>query len=455
MANIQQRLFTWEDIDASSDLDRLRMVMASLNDEELVATLERRRGKGRDDYPVRATWNSILAGVIYQHLSLASLRRELLRNGELRYVCGFDPRLGACSVPSANAYTNFLTSLLERDELIEEMFNGLVARLKERLQDFGNHLAIDSKAIPSVAKHSGKEQRKDGRGDRRGDHDADWGTKKKYGKREDGSAWEKTTSWFGFKLHLIIDSVHELPLGYEITKASAHDSVRLRPMVAALKENHPDLIVRTKTLSADKGYDSATNNEVLYDDYGIKPVIDIRVFRKDGDATRLLDPARPDNVVYDEKGRVFCHCPVTRVPREMAFWGFERNRSGLKFRCPSAAFDFPCRGRKQCPGSQTSYGRVVRIPLAHDRRIFTPLARSTPSWKAAYRRRIAVERVNGRLDNVLCFEQHYIRGMKKMQVRIGLALVVMLAMALGWVELGRPEKIRSLTIPIRQLNKAA
>ena len=43
-----------------------------------------------------------------------------------------------------------------------------------------------------------------------------------------------------------------------------------------------------------------------------------------------------------------------------------------------------------------------------------------------YDRRTSVERVNSRLDNVLEFERHHIRGLKKMRVRVGLALCVML-----------------------------
>ena len=80
----QGRLFSWRQIEARSDLDRLRMVLAVIPDEGLVRKLELYRGKGRDDYPVRAVWNSLLAAVVYEHSSVASLRRELLRNGGLR-----------------------------------------------------------------------------------------------------------------------------------------------------------------------------------------------------------------------------------------------------------------------------------------------------------------------------------------------------------------------------------
>ena len=45
MATIKQPyLFNWEDIEASSDLDRLKLVMEVLPDEEFMRYLEKRRG---------------------------------------------------------------------------------------------------------------------------------------------------------------------------------------------------------------------------------------------------------------------------------------------------------------------------------------------------------------------------------------------------------------------------
>ncbi|WP_245543290.1 transposase [Kyrpidia tusciae] len=77
----QLELFSWEDIEPLGDLERLRLVLEHLPDEALMAHLEKSRGHGRDDYPVRAMWNSMLAGIVFQHPSIESLRRELSRNG--------------------------------------------------------------------------------------------------------------------------------------------------------------------------------------------------------------------------------------------------------------------------------------------------------------------------------------------------------------------------------------
>ena len=86
----------------------------------------------------------------------------------------------------------------------------------------------------------------------------------------------------------------------------------------------------------------------------------------------------------------------------------------------------------------------IRIPLSEDRRIFTPIDRASYKWKREYNKRTAIERVNSRLDVSFGLENHTIRGLKKMKVKTGLALCIMLAMALGRVKENQAEKMRSL-----------
>jgi len=102
-------------------------------------------------------------------------------------------------------------------------------------------------------------------------------------------------------------------------------------------------------------------------------------------------------------------------------------------------YGIECAGKKRC-----RVCGAVRIKLEEDRRVFTPLARSSYAWQKTYDKRTAVERVNSRLDVSFGFERHFIRGLKKMKLRMGLALVVMLVMALGRVKEKQKEKMRSL-----------
>lgn len=153
MAKIYERsLFSWRDLPDLGDLERLKLVFDNLPDEKLMDKLNEKRGNGRNDYPVRAVWNSILAGIVYQHKSITSLRRDLLRNAQMRELCGFSQLKGRDAVPSDASYSNFLSSLLEESPMITEMFDGMVDELKNILDGFGSSLAVDGKAIKSFAK---------------------------------------------------------------------------------------------------------------------------------------------------------------------------------------------------------------------------------------------------------------------------------------------------------------
>ena len=79
---IQQKIFSWKNVEKSREIERLMMVIETMPDEELMKDLVSVRKGRRDDFPIRAVWNSILAGIVYEHISIESLRRELMRNGE-------------------------------------------------------------------------------------------------------------------------------------------------------------------------------------------------------------------------------------------------------------------------------------------------------------------------------------------------------------------------------------
>ena len=118
----QQSLFDWRDIEELGDLHRLQLVLDYLPDEDLMLELESERGpRGRDDYPVRAMWNSLLAMVVFEHVSVESLRRELSRNAQMRWVCGFS----GSRVPSASAYSRFLVRLQSHIPEVKSMFSSL------------------------------------------------------------------------------------------------------------------------------------------------------------------------------------------------------------------------------------------------------------------------------------------------------------------------------------------
>jgi len=425
----QQRLFGWEEIEGLGDLDRLRLVLENMPDEKLVLELETERGRGRDDYPVRAVWNSILAGIVFQHPSIASLRRELNRNGQLRDMCGFK----GDTAPPDWVYSRFLTKLFDYKELINEIFDTLVEQCYELLPGFGCNLAMDGKAIDSHARRKKEGLTPDGRRDL----DADTGVKSYRGKREDGTVWEKIKYWFGYKLNLIVDADYELPVALKVTKASCSEVKQAHALIDELGTTKPEILAVCENFIADRGYDDGKLIEKLWEKYDIRAVIDIRNLWKDGEKTRLFEGR--ENIVYDYRGTVYCCCPQELKMREMAYAGVEKKRNTLKYRCPAQHYGIKCKGKQACPVKGS-----IRVSIAEDRRVFSPLPRSSYRFVNLYKKRTSVERVNSRLDVSFGFEHHFIRGLKKMEIRCSLALCVMLAMALGRVKEKRPDLMRSL-----------
>jgi len=489
MATIEPSLFDWRDVEARSDLDRFRLARDHLPDARLLQYLEIMRGAGRDDYPVAAMWNALIAGVVFQHPSVEALLRELARNPALLQACGFavlpiqhkpvtrlvrdaatgrlqavreapaDPR---AAVPTSWSFSRFLANVIELEETLG-MVTGMIGTLREQLMaalpDFGRHLGYDGKAIESHS--TGRASRTTGA---TSDPDADWGKHETGGiDARTGKAWSKVKSWFGYGLHLIADTRYEIPVAMHLTPASHAEQPELRAMIKELFAETPGLAQRCGDFSADRGLDSAETKALLWDEYAIRPLIDTReLWREEKQhpdydpskpITRPLFPERADTIVHTEKGSVHCLCPQTGTQRDLAFQGFEADRNTLKYRCPAAAYGLDCQGRDACHRaggvSPGDYGRIVRISLeTHDRRIFVPTPHGSPSWQRGYHRRSALERINNRIDHSFGFERHFIRGRAKMTTRVGLALVVMMAMALGHVRAGRIPQMRSLVQPI-------
>ena len=442
MAIIAQRpLFGWQEIESVGDLGRLQLVLRSLPDEGLMGALEAQRGKrGRDDYPVRAMWNALIAGIVFQHPTVESLLRELGRNGQLRQVCGFWSDSEQALWPNSWAFSRFLGSVMNQVEVVEAMFDQLVDEIAEVLPDYGEHLAVDGKALASYARAKGEGAEEDREPDGRRDNDAQWGVHAHSGTRADGTLWEKVKSWFGYSLHLIVDTRYELPVGFSVTTANSSEVVEAHHLLDRVQEEHPHLVGRCESVGADRGYDDVKLIRKLWEDWQALPVIDIRNCWRDGETTKVAEGC--ENVLYDYRGTISCVCPRTGKQRPMAYGGLERDRGTLKYRCPAEHYGLECSGSERCP-----IGKAVRIPMQQEPRVFTPLPRHSYKWRRLYAGRTAVERVNSRLDNVFGFENHTIRGLKKMRTRCTLALVVMLAMALGRIRANQAEDMRSLLKP--------
>ena len=249
-------LLSWSHVESLDDLERLRRVLDALPDGALIAALEKRRGKGRNDYPVQAMWRALVAGMVFQHPSIEALLRELNRNPALLDACGFhpvpltgkrtlvrDPQTGVIhvirpaarsSIPSSHNVSRFVASLLrveEEEGLLSRMVIDLRHHLMDLIDDFGVRLGCDGKAIASkstgVVKTTTRET---------SDGDADWGRHETKGVTAEGKSWTRVKTWFGYTLHLIADTTYEMPVAATLTKASASEVKTLEGMLPAVFE---------------------------------------------------------------------------------------------------------------------------------------------------------------------------------------------------------------------------
>ena len=249
MTENNPQLFVCE-TDDMPQLRRLILILEHQPYQEIFAQLESRCG--RNDYPIQALFQTMIAGVAFGHDSVNSLLREPARNVQLAQLCGFNPlprrspskqtlhydeqgQVRAVTeivqplrplLPEAWKFSRFLKQLfkLESDTgRVSEMIVRLCHQLMAEVPDFGRCLSYDDKVLPSHSTGrslAGK--------DRTYDPDADWGKHKTSGRRQDGTLWEKIKSWFGYRVHLIANAHYEIPAAVELREASRSEITCLR-----------------------------------------------------------------------------------------------------------------------------------------------------------------------------------------------------------------------------------
>jgi len=450
MAAILQRdLFGWNSVKRMPDLERFRMVRDALDDEALVRELERLRGRGRNDYPVRPMWNAVVLFPLTGHKTWKAYVRELGRNRDLMAVCGFP--VGS-KVPAASAVSRFLKTVKRLQVCVDDLIHDAIEGLGELLPDFGEHLGVDSQAVNSSARKRSDERREDGQPDERGEHDAE---NSKKVSAADGKQVEY--SWFGFKNHLLCDTKYQLPLLPLVAGGTSSDATHFAPLLEQYVSRHPELARRIRECSADMAYDSAENILLvrrLTDGRGglFCPTRktwknpDFEVTDTTGKELKLKLIGTPGNedICYDEDGQLYC-CAETASERwvhsPMVFKGYEASRQTVKYVCHAAHYGIRCPGRQQC---DKGCGRTVRVRLHFDPRVFVPTPRHTAKFARGYRRRTAVERINGLFDALFDIKDMKVRGLANARFRVSLMVLTVLTMARARIANNQKEKMTSI-----------
>jgi len=418
---IQPPLLSFNDFFQLDHSDRLHLVLETINAERLLSALEADSPAGRAGYPARALWSALIAGVVYRIPTIAELIRNLGTNPYLRLVCGMG---GGNGVPSAPTFSRFLRRLVKHACLLDECFDDLVRRFAVLAPGFGESVAIDS---TDVHAHS--------RGKKQGasDPDASWSAKgskeRTKGRKEEGKgesekkkkkkAKEDLYWWFGYKVHLLVDTRYEIPIAAVVSTAKDADTNYLRPLLDERDRLLPE--VSLEVCVADTAYDSTENIKAITG-RGALPII----------------PLNPGGEKAPPGITNTLGTPLCPVGFPMTYWG--RDGDYLKYRCPQEATKRFCclldhKGTDRC--SLSSYGLVIKLNMSDDPRRYVPVPRETKKWERLYKKRTASERVNSRLKENLLLDDLKVRGLPKVKVRIGLNLLVMLAIAVGMAQRDR------------------
>ena len=407
-------LFAWECLEDSPSLGTVREVLGAIPDERLLAALGAYRWKGRDDYPVPVLWAVVVLTAVLRHVTTEATLGELKRNPSLRALIGIETEE---KVPKKWNVSRFMKVLgrQEHVELLREVFDEMIRRLGTAVADLGRQTAGDATHLRA----------------RREENEADEGLPRADGGRkeytDERGQVTRVLEWFGYKLHLLIDSRHEVALAYQITSPKVADVERLPGLVEEAENNLPK--DRMNTLAYDKAADAEEVHRFLKGKR-IAPVIENRSLWKEEFERMLPDHDGTSHVVYDEAGTVYCYDTVSKVPRRraMSYIGHEAKRGTLKYRCPARHEDFPCASEKMCNAGK-AYGKTVRVKRQIDLRRFPPIPRATKTFERLYKGRSAVERVNARLKIFWGSDDGNITGARRFHALVGTVLIVHAAFA--------------------------
>ena len=228
---------------------------------------------------------------------------------------------------------------------MEACFADLTHQLKTLIPDLGAEVAIDSTTVRTHCNPNRK---------RISDPEASWTAKNSARAKEGGKEWHH-----GYKVHMVADANHGVPLAHVVTTAKRNDSPELPAVIARTEALYPWF--QPAAVMADRGYDSMANHKYLHQK-GILPIIHIR---------RKANAALYDGI-YTEQGVPTC---LGQVPMEYVRSDPEK---GHLYRC------------KGCHLAGTMRGGVIHCDTevwedpARNIRLFGVLRRGSQEWKDLY-----------------------------------------------------------------------
>lgn len=340
----------------------------------LVAELEETRWTGRPGYPIRTMVGLCLVKARYALPTWTKTVALVREHWALQ-------RALACegSPPSVYAAYRFAEKLRAHGDKLERCIDGVVEGLHSKLPSYGRDLAIDASDMPAYANGQRYVSKGGPERERYSDRDASWGHRSAVSTRKGGG-------FYGFKLQAAVCASTGLPVAWSVETARDNESRFVAPLIDAARRRE----VLAATTTADKAYDI----ERVYEECAERDCLPIIPLRQ------TPGVKRGD------------HLPPRCDHGEWKFAGSDRKRSASKWRCPTG----------ECKPASTWVAADRLHPL---------VPRETKRWKAAYRKRAAVEREFGRLKHDWGLKPLRVRGLERVRLHADLTILTRLACALS------------------------
>ena len=367
-------------------------------------------------------WRAYLVKFLLKIRYTNQLLERLRGSRKLRAVCGFDNE-----VPSESAMSRFVNRLADHQDLVEECLEaatdelrGLVPTVKRRkgrqaqpLPPLGAVLAIDSTLFLTYSNPNRPVVT---------DPDARWGVKHSARTKDGDTEWG-----FGYKMHLVSDATHGVPLAFTITPANESDSTQLPTVTRKVLATHPWM--EPGCLLADRGYDSLANHQFLFGK-DIIPIIHIRKpTAKDG----LYDG------IFTESGK-----PTCMGGEAMEYVRTDQETNAHLFRCQAGGCPLRTGGTKAITHCDSEVWEQPETNL----RVLGPLPRFSPAWKRLYRQRMSIERTFRSLKHSRGLEGHCMRGMRKILLHSTMSVLTFQATALARLRVEDSDRMRTMGVAV-------
>lgn len=393
----------------------LQSIFSFLDIEEKIYTT------GRLPYSRSALLNALIFKNLFAISTFADLSRLLRLNPEISQLCGLT------NFPSKERFSAFIRN--SDNSIFQNIRISLISKLISLNQISAKFIAADSCPIKANVKENNLKTNVKNRFSKfnipKGDPDAKLGIISTF-----PSNSKKIEFFWGYRNHVLIDSLSELPIAEFTSPANRHDSVFLIPL---LKDFNQKFNLNIEAVIADSAFDSSNILSFIINDIKATPIISKN--------PRRSNPS--SNIASLSDGIPICIAGFKMISRGIYFDKLQ-NRTRHKFICPIKASKKFSASNPFCPWNHPKFtsnrfGCVVNLKINPD--IRKSINYSSKSFKELYNLRTSVERIFSRLLSI-CMQDSSVKGLQSISNICTIAHITILAVALLAVKTHNQDKIR-------------